>query len=141
MEYTRLNGSVSQAEPWCPGPTYQSIWALDQGRAVVISVRTGKEIAWDQPDPVPVRIKPSIRAWAEDVLHRRWQYEGHRRRDVENPTDSQVSLARKALKQHDRYTSLCKVYREAHTAGKPLADKRFVDLWQDENDEHHPSAA
>lgn len=138
MEYTNISGSVSTAEPWCPGPVYQSIWALDDGQPVVIDVRTSKQIIYRQPDPVPTRPNPGAVERASDILRRHWLSDNADRyhKHVVRPSEAEVSAAKYLMKWWETYLTTSAVYREAHTARTPLADKRFVALWKAEHDEH-----
>lgn len=157
MEYVKLDGSVSTAELWSPGPAHQSVWALDDGRPVAIALKKDKatkeltpvEIDWEQPAPLPPRIPPAALKRAYDVLRRWWFSESrfyHTVRletpaDAEKPTDAEVKAARVVVQRHDRYEVLAREYREAHSASVSVADKRFADLWKAESDEHLPTPA
>lgn len=144
MEYTTLQGNSSSAEPWSPGPKYQTIWALDNGEPVVIDVRNNTQVEYEIPKGVPARPNPEAVDRAYDVLHREWvtrniygldwygrmivaRYADH---TVERPTEKEVAAAHFVIGWSREYEHLSSVYREAHTARKPLADKRFYALWE-----------
>jgi hypothetical protein len=147
LRYTDQYGKQQDAEPWCPGPLYQTVWALRaDGSPVIINVRNWCQVDAETPPPPLKRLDRKLVSISAEVRHRKrladlkkeWYGRKQLRQwgidasTIVEPTEDEV-LAADTVEQIEVHNQkVGKIYREAHTASTPISDKRFHEFWEED---------